>query len=68
MTLVALTFPRNPMNTAAISEELQQLASRARWLPCPSHRAPEAFHEARSELGRDIAKIAEWLKTGQKPD
>lgn len=55
-----------PMNAAAIAAELDHLASRARCLPPPSHARPEAFHEARSELGKDIAAIAKWLKTGKR--
>jgi hypothetical protein len=54
------------MNLAAIAGELEELASRARRLPGPNHRNPEAFHESRSELGKDIAAIAKWLKTGKR--
>lgn len=51
------------MNIAALIAELDELASRARRLPPPSHCRPEAFHEARSELGRDIAAVAAFLKS-----
>jgi hypothetical protein len=56
------------MNSKGAAEELRDLASRARRLPPPCHRNPEAFHEARSELGKDIDAIATWLMTGKRPD
>jgi hypothetical protein len=52
---------------AEIVDRLEELAGRARRLPPPSHARPDAFHESRSELGKDIAAIAKWLRTG-KPD
>jgi hypothetical protein len=54
-------------NNAAIAAELDELASRARCLPAPNHRNPNAFHESRSELGRQIAAIAIFLRTGKRP-
>jgi len=54
--------------TAEIASALDDIASRARCLPPPSHRRPDAFHEARSELGKEIANIAKWVKTGKRPD
>ena len=46
---------------AALGERLRDLAGRARRLPPPSHRDPDAFHEARDELGADIDIIARQL-------
>lgn len=57
-----------PNNAQGIANELDEIASRARCLPPPSHRRPDAFHEARSELARDIAVIAKWMRTGKRPD
>jgi hypothetical protein len=54
------------MNAAAIAAELDDLAGRARRLPPPNHRNPDAFHEARSELAKDIAAIGKWLRTGKQ--
>jgi hypothetical protein len=41
---------------------LRDLADRARRLPPPDHRNPEAFHEARSELGGDIEILARQIE------
>lgn len=42
--------------------KLRELADRARRLPPPNHRNPHAFHEARDELGRELALLAEQLE------
>ena len=42
----------------ALAVRLRLLAVRARRLPPPDHRNPEAFHEARDELGADIERLA----------
>lgn len=42
--------------------QLRALAERARRLPSPSHRDPEAFHVARDELGADLAIAAAALE------
>jgi len=56
------------MNAAAIAYELRDLADRARRLPPPNHRNPDAFHEARSELAHDIERVADRIGgNGQKP-
>lgn len=49
------------MSTAELATELFEIAERARRLPPPSHRNPEAFHEARSELAHDIEVLAQQL-------
>lgn len=41
--------------------QLMALAHRARRLPPPSHRDPEAFHIARSDLGAEIEAVARML-------
>jgi predicted Zn-dependent protease len=46
---------------AALAARLRDLAARARRLPPPNHRRPDAFHEARSELGADIERLARQL-------
>lgn len=58
------------MDRAALSTRLHDLASRARRLTPPLNHKPEAFHEARSELARDLDILAESLTTrttGDKP-
>ena len=55
------------MSSPEVIACVRELADRARRLPPPNHRNPDAFHEARSELACDIDKVAEWLKTGRKP-
>lgn len=45
-----------------LQDALAQLASRARRLPPPSARKPEAFHEERSELAGDLQRLSAWLK------
>jgi hypothetical protein len=54
--------------TREIAARLDDIASRARCLPPPSHRRPDAFHESRSELAKEIANIAKWLRTGRQPE
>ena len=49
------------LDLAALGERLRDLAARARRLPPPSHRDPNAFHEARDELGADIDIVARQL-------
>ena len=49
------------LDLAALDERLRELAGRARRLPPPSHRDPNAFHEARDELGADIDIVARQL-------
>lgn len=49
------------MNARAIAFELRDIAARARRLPPPNHRNPDAFHEARSELAHDIDRVADRI-------
>ena len=49
------------LDLATLAERLHDLAEAARRLPPPNHRNPEAFHEARSDLGADIERIAKQL-------
>jgi len=49
------------VTTLDVIARLLELADRARRLPPPNHRNPHAFHEARSELGRDIELVAHSL-------
>jgi hypothetical protein len=51
-----------PDDRAEAAATLRDLASRARRLPPPDHRNPHAFHEARSELAADIARVASLLE------
>ena len=46
------------LDLAALAQRLRDLADRARRLPPPSHRDPNAFHEARDDLGADIDVVA----------
>jgi hypothetical protein len=52
---------------AAIAGRLRDLAQAARRLPPPNHRNPEAFHEARSDLGADIEHVASQLCGAPQP-
>ena len=52
---------------AAIAARLRDLAQAARRLPPPNHRNPEAFHEARSDLGADIERLAGELLDPPQP-
>lgn len=47
---------------ADLPERLRDLADRARRLPPPSSRDPEAFHIARDELGADLEVLAATVK------
>lgn len=46
------------MNGREIVGRLRELASTARRLPPPSARRPEAWHEARDELGQELQDVA----------
>lgn len=47
-----------PLTGHDLARELRELASRARRLPPPTARKPEAFHEGKSELARAIDRLA----------
>ena len=49
------------LDLAALAQRLRDLADRARRLPPPSHRDPNAFHEARDDLGADIDVVARQI-------
>ncbi len=49
------------LDLSALAQRLRDLADRARRLPPPSHRDPNAFHEARDDLGADIEIVARQL-------
>lgn len=49
------------LDLPALASRLRDLADRARRLPPPSHRDPNAFHEARDDLGADIEVVARQL-------
>ena len=51
----------NQVDLAAFAQRLRDLADRARRLPPPSHRDPNAFHEARDDLGADIEIVARQI-------
>lgn len=51
----------NQLDLAAFAQRLRDLADRARRLPPPSHRDPNAFHEARDDLGADIEIVARQI-------
>ena len=55
----------NRLDLAALAQRLRDLADRARRLPPPSHRDPNAFHEARDDLGADIEIVARQIPAGQ---
>jgi hypothetical protein len=54
------------LDLAALAQRLRDLADRARRLPPPSHRDPNAFHEARDDLGADIDVVARQI-AGNNP-
>ncbi len=43
---------------ASLADRLRDLAEAARKLPAPSHRDPEAFHLAKSELAAALRRLA----------
>jgi hypothetical protein len=47
---------------AAIARELDTLVSMLHRMPLSSHKAPEAPHEARSEICRGLASIADRIR------
>lgn len=53
------------MDGRELVSRLFDLSTRARRLPSPSARKPEAYHEAKDELGHDIEGLAieveRWL-------
>jgi len=53
-----------PMSVSDVASELRAMASRVRCLPPPNHRRPDAFHEARSELARELDAIADRVGKG----
>jgi predicted Zn-dependent protease len=57
----AATTRADRLDLSALAERLRDLAERARRLPPPSHRDPNAFHEARDDLGADIETVARQL-------
>lgn len=46
---------------------LEKIAGRIGRLPLPDRLNPHCFHEACSDLRRDIRAVAQWLLTGHKP-
>lgn len=51
----------------AVVAALNDLADRAGRLRPPMNNKPEAFHEDRSELRRDLLKLAEAVRSGRTP-
>ncbi len=49
------------MTPAEMADSLRDIARKARRMPPPSHRDPEAFHIARDEIGRTIEQLANSL-------
>ena len=49
------------MNAAELARSLRAIASRVRRLSPPLSHYPERFHEERSEIAHDLAKMAEAL-------
>lgn len=58
------------MTPGLVVDRLHELADRARRLPPPHPGRPDAFHEARDELARDLAAaarlVAELLETDKQ--
>jgi hypothetical protein len=52
------------MSANDIVTALEGLAERARRLRPPMANNPDAFHEDKSELARDINRLAEKLRVG----
>jgi DNA repair ATPase RecN len=55
------------MNALAIAAEVEDIEQRLQRLSPQSHN-PHKYHEDKSELRKDLRAIAEWLRTGRKPD
>lgn len=62
---MSATARTDRLDLAALAVRLRDLAERARRLPPPSHRDPNAFHEARDDLGADIDVVARQI-TGRR--
>jgi len=56
---VAMGAPRSARD---LRRRLDELASRVRRLAPPETKRPERFHEGRSEIARELQKLAEALK------
>lgn len=56
---VQVGAPRSPRE---LRRRLDELASRVRRLAPPETRRPEKFHEERSEIARELQKLAEMIK------
>ena len=50
------------INDPGLADVLQDLAARVGRL-APSHRDPEAFHEAKSEIAADLRRLSRVLPT-----
>jgi hypothetical protein len=58
------TDGRRAMSANDLVTALQALAERARRLRPPMASNPDAFHEDKSELARDINKLADAIRVG----
>ena len=54
------------MNTAAIAAEIDAIERRLDRLK-PLNNRPDAYHEEKSEIRKDLRAIATWLRTGRMP-
>lgn len=63
------TEPRRsrPITPLEIEDALESIASLARNLRPPLNNKPDAFHEDKSELVNEIAKLRESVRTGIRP-
>lgn len=59
----AAAFPeRPPVTDHELVAQARDLASRARRLPPPSSRRPEAFHEGKSEIAHELDELVAALE------
>jgi hypothetical protein len=49
-----------PRSGRELAKRLDELSSRIRRLAPPTSSAPERFHEERSEIARELQRLAEW--------
>jgi len=52
------------MNPIEIEDRLEEIASKMRAMRPPLNHKPDAFHEDKSELLHEIAKLREDVRTG----
>ena len=58
----AASRPSGPRNERELANVLAVLATKVRRIPPEGGHDPHAFHEAKSEIARDLDRLAAWAK------